>query len=80
MPSRVVKHPNGLLAVFSTVVDDFTMYNCTEAELREYWVGQRPVVGRLKAKRNDEVMTEGSRSKKRKRTRPGLTTSQRIRV
>lgn len=38
MPSRVVRQPNGLWALFSTVVEDFTVYNATEAELLEHMV------------------------------------------
>jgi hypothetical protein len=34
MPSRFVVQPNGLLARFSTVVDDFTHLNMTEDEAR----------------------------------------------
>ena len=37
MPSRVVRQPNGLLAVFSTIVDDFTVVDATETEMREYF-------------------------------------------
>ncbi len=37
MPQRVVRQPNGLLAVFSTIVDSFTMYDHTEAEMCEEW-------------------------------------------
>jgi len=32
MPSRFVMQPNGFLARFSTVVDDFTEMNMTESE------------------------------------------------
>jgi hypothetical protein len=35
MPSRFVVQPNGLLARFSTVVDDFTEMNMTESEAAE---------------------------------------------
>lgn len=33
MPSRVVRQPNGKLALFSTVVDDFTIMNATVEEM-----------------------------------------------
>ena len=32
MPARFVLQPNGLLALFSTVVDNFTHYNLTKEE------------------------------------------------
>lgn len=32
MPSRIVRQPNGLYAVFSTVVDNFTFYGMTYEE------------------------------------------------
>jgi imidazolonepropionase-like amidohydrolase len=32
MPAFIVKQPNGLLARFSTIVDDFTHYGMTRAE------------------------------------------------
>lgn len=35
MAWRIVKQPNGLLARFSEVVDDFTHYDMTEAEAVE---------------------------------------------
>jgi len=35
MPARAIKQPNGLYARFSTVVDDFTDYDCTREELFE---------------------------------------------
>ena len=33
MPARAVKQPNGLYARFSTIVDDFTDFNCSRDEL-----------------------------------------------
>ena len=33
MPARGIKQPNGLYARFSTVVDDFTDWDCTREEL-----------------------------------------------
>lgn len=46
MPSRFVKQPNGLLAVFSTIVDTFTSYDLTEAEAlavaRDEWRSNDP--------------------------------------
>lgn len=35
MPSYMLKQPDGLIAVFSSVVDDFTYMNLTEAEAME---------------------------------------------
>jgi len=46
MPSRIVKQPNGLLARFSTVVDDFTHYGMTEEEALEVC---RDEMGRVEA-------------------------------
>lgn len=40
MPSRVVRQPNGLWAVFSSVVDTFTHYDATEAEMLDHWRGE----------------------------------------
>jgi hypothetical protein len=36
MPRRIVKQPNGLFAEFSTIVDDFTILNMTEAEAYDH--------------------------------------------
>lgn len=36
MPSYMLKQPDGLIAVFSSVVDDFTYMNLTEAEAIEF--------------------------------------------
>lgn len=38
MPQYVVRQPNGLLATFSTIVDDFTVLDATEAEMRAEWI------------------------------------------
>lgn len=39
MPRRIVRQPNGLLAVFSTAVDDFIAYDMTEESALEYLLG-----------------------------------------
>lgn len=44
MPSQIVRQPNGLLAVFSTVVDDFTILDATEAEMRAEWTARIGIV------------------------------------
>ena len=48
MPKFSVKQPNGLYAVFSTIVDDFTYVDQTRDEALEYW---RDVCGLDCAKR-----------------------------
>lgn len=40
MPSYVVRQPNGLYAVFSTIVDHFTVTDATADELVGYFEGQ----------------------------------------
>jgi hypothetical protein len=37
MPSYVLRQPNGLLAEFSTVVDNFTVLHATEEDMRARW-------------------------------------------
>lgn len=38
MPSRFVNQPDGKLAVFSSVCDDFTHYDLSDAEALEYGI------------------------------------------
>jgi hypothetical protein len=40
MPVRFVNQPDGKLALFSTVIDDFTHYDMDEAEALEYGTEQ----------------------------------------
>lgn len=47
MGKRIVKQPNGLLAYFSEIVDDFTIYDMTEAEAMEELTKE---MGRLDAR------------------------------
>lgn len=37
MANRIVQQPNGLYAIWSTVVDDFTMIDCTPEEIIDEW-------------------------------------------
>ena len=39
MPSEVVQQPNGLFARFSSIVDNFTHFNCTDKEMLEILKG-----------------------------------------
>lgn len=38
MGQQIIKQPNGKYAVFSSVVDGFTVFNATPDELIELWV------------------------------------------
>jgi len=40
MPQRVIKQPNGKLAVFSTIVDGFTIIDANYQEMIDYWIGE----------------------------------------
>lgn len=41
MAWRFVRQPNGLFAIFSEVVDDFTVYDMTPDEMAEYLIEYR---------------------------------------
>lgn len=38
MGRQIIKQPNGLYAQFSSIVDDFVMYDATPEEILEDWV------------------------------------------
>lgn len=40
MANRIVQQPNGLFAIWSTVVDDFTMIDCTPEEIIDDWASR----------------------------------------
>jgi hypothetical protein len=40
MGRQIVKQPDGLFAVWSSIVDDFIFENATEKELRQWWLGE----------------------------------------
>lgn len=39
MGQQIVKQPDGLYAIFSSVVDDFIVIDATPQQLIDYWVG-----------------------------------------
>jgi hypothetical protein len=56
MPSRFVNQPDGNLAVFSTVIDDFTHYAMDETEALEYGIeqwGRETAEAKIKSGRAD---------------------------
>jgi len=40
MGRQVVKQPNGLYAVWSSIIDDFIFEEATEKELRQWWLAE----------------------------------------
>jgi hypothetical protein len=77
MPSRVVRQPNGLLAVFSTVVDDFTRMDLTESEAlrwaREH-MGRADAEAKVRRGLDDENPWTGERGDGLSRWRDALET------
>jgi hypothetical protein len=56
VPKRFVNQPDGKLAVFSTVIDDFTHYDLDEAEALEYGIeewGRETAEAKIKSGRAD---------------------------
>lgn len=63
MPRFVVKQPNGKLALFSTVVDNFTVVDSTEAEMLETLIeddgSKRDSLEKIARGVNDEELRGG---------------------
>lgn len=58
MPSRFVNQPDGRLAVFSSVCDDFTHYDLSDEEAMEYGVeqwGRSTAESKIEAARADRL-------------------------
>lgn len=49
MSHKVLVQPNGLLAVWSTVVDSIVVWDCTDEELVEYWASEAAMRERSRA-------------------------------
>ncbi len=43
MSRQIIKQPNGLYCIFSSIVDNVTMYDCTEEAIIEEWVAEQRV-------------------------------------
>jgi hypothetical protein len=62
MPSYIVRQPNGLLAVFSTIVDAFTIFDMTEEEAVEEMrekMGREDALAKVKRGVEDQPLTGG---------------------
>jgi len=62
MPSYVALQPNGKLAVFSSIVDDFTYLNCEASQLREMFcqtMGRSDAQAKVQRGLDDEEIWPG---------------------
>jgi hypothetical protein len=64
MGRTLLKQPDGLLAVWSTIVDDFVLYNATPEEYEDFLVQEAVEEVRERAKRDlEEVERRGTNSR-----------------
>lgn len=64
MPSYVALQPNGKLAVFSSIVDDFTVLDATEEQLIDYFLdhmGRKDAREKVQRGLNDEAIEPGEK-------------------
>jgi hypothetical protein len=61
MGNQIIKQPDGLYAVFSSIVDGFVMYNCTPQEIVNEWVKEERIRLTESVKRIIEALDAGEK-------------------
>jgi hypothetical protein len=60
MGHQIIKQPDGRLAVFSSVVDDWIIRDATQQELEDYYAGEAATKARKDTRRVCEAVLAGN--------------------